>query len=952
MPLSGSRIKHYEILRQLGKGGMGEVWLAYDSVLDRQVAIKFLPEHLQTDVTARDRFIREAKAAAALDHPFICKIFETGESDGRAYIVMEYVEGCSLQEKMRETTLSTRDALQVAQEVADALEVAHAKGIIHRDLKPANIMCTPQGHSKVMDFGIAKRITPGEKAAATPQPADTTLAYDLGKLDLGLSKQIQATLTQSGATVEGTIMGTIDYMSPEQARGAPVDGRSDIFSLGVILYEMLSGKHPFSKTTPIQTLTSVIKDPPPSFNVKPKNINPVAHHIIKKCLAKNPADRYADIKEFSAEIKKAKDEIVGRLPFFLRGWWAAATGAVVLALVGLVVWRIVLPRTAETAPEPVSVLVADFVNQTNDPVFTGAVEQSIIIGLEEVSYINIYKREDARKKAAQLDPKAAGKLDAAVGQLVCQSEGIQTLIDGSIESKGGKGYLLKVRAIDPVTSKEVAAVETSVGKKIEVLNEAAVMTLSLCKKLGGGPIPSKESMTLETFTTSSLEAMNAYAKAQELYAQGKPDEAVKEYERTLEYDPNLGRAYSGLGALYYSRGDQKKAEEFYKKALQHTDRMKDREKWRTWGGYYLCTFNAASAIEQYGELVKRYPGDAAGHSMLAFAYFLARNMDKAYEEGESSLKLNPRHINTRYNFCWFALAAGEFERAAQETKVLIEANPKFEESYILAALAELTQGRASEAEKFYGRLEELGPSGKTLAGMGAADIALYEGRTAEAIKILEAGISFDVENDRKDIAALKAVMLGRIYGERGNKAQAVKYAERALGLSDAANILFCAGDINIGAGRLDKAAEMQAKFAKRIEPENQAYAKIMSGAIALARGEAVNAINIFKESQKHADSWLGRLFLGKAYLAAGAFAEAQAEFENCLARRGEATSVFFNDLPTFHHFPQVYYYLGLAQEGMSSAKAKESFAAFLKIKDKADAGDKMVEEARKRLDSR
>ncbi|MDP2913963.1 MAG: protein kinase [Candidatus Aminicenantes bacterium] len=930
MGLSGSRIRHYQILRQLGKGGMGEVWLAHDTVLDRQVAIKFLPENLQTDPLTRERFLREAKAAAALDHPFICKIFETGESGGRTYIVMEYMEGCNLQDKMKEAEISARDALQIALEVAEALEVAHAKGIVHRDLKPANIMCTPQGHAKVMDFGIAKRILPGPES-------------------------VQATLTQMEVTAQGTIIGTIDYMSPEQAKGAPVDGRSDIFSLGVILYEMLSGKHPFAKLTPIETLTSVLKDPVPSFVVKPKNINPVAHHIIKKCLAKKPEDRYANIKEFSAEVRKAKDEIVGRLPFFLRGWWAAATAAIVLVLAGLAIWRFVLgPKGPSSKPavEPVSVLLADVQNKTGDPIFDGVLEKVIGISLDGVPYISLYDTKQARQQAAFIKPNAGGRIDMETAQLLCRSAGINAVVSASIESiPSGGGFVVKMWALDPANAK-LAEVEQPIKTKNDFLKVADYLAVQLRDQLVKIPEESKETLIRETFTTTSLEAVKAYANAQELEAQGKPDEAIKEYLRTIDNDTSFGRAYSGLAAIYYNRGDQQKAEEYYLKALKNIDRMTDREKYRTRGGYYLCTFNFANAVEQYSALVKNFPNDSAGHSMLAFAYFLGRNTAKAYEEGGNALKLNPHHINTRYNFCWFALAAGQFERAGQEAKILIDSNPKFEESYILAALAEFTQGRTARAEEFFHQLEALGPSGKTLARTGLADLALYEGRTAEALSILEAGIPFDIENDRKDIAALKAVMLGQTFDALGKKDQAVKYADRAVQLSEQGNILFCAGEIYLHAGKEDKARELQAKLGKLIEPENQAYAKLLGGASSLARGDAVNAINLFKEAQKHADSWLGRLSLGKAYLQARAFAEAQAEFENCLKRRGEATSVFFNDLPSWSYFPQVYYYLGQAQEGIGSAGAKASYETFLKIKEKADAGDPMVEEARKRLNSR
>jgi len=949
MPLSGSRISHYQILRQLGKGGMGEVWLAHDSVLDRQVAIKFLPENIQADEAARGRFIREAKAAAALDHPFICKIYETGESGGQTFIVMEYVEGCSLRDRMGETALSTTEALQVAQEIADALEVAHAKGIIHRDLKPANIMCTPQGHAKVMDFGIAKRIVPGTPAISSPsQLAGPIPDFDIGRQDPAALKMIQATLTQAGATVEGMIMGTIDYMSPEQARGVPVDGRSDIFSLGVILYEMLSGKHPFSKTTPIETLTSVIKDPPPAFSVKPKNVNPVAHHIIKKCLAKNPDERYADIKEFSAEIKKAKDEIVGRLPFFLRGWWAAATGVVVFTLVGLVAWRYVLhPKPAvEAAPDPVSVLVVDFTNRTNDPVFAGAVEQSLIIGLEEVSYVNIYKREDARKKAGQLDPNAKGKLDAALGQLVCRSEGVQTLIDGSIEPKGSGGYALKIWATDPVSSKQVAAVEKSVGKKIDVMNAAANLSLSLCKKLGGGPVPSRQSLNLETFTTSSLEAMNAYAKAQELAKQGLNVESIQEYQKAIQADPKFGRAYSGLAVVYYNNQEREKAEEYHQMALAHIDSMNDREKYRTRGIWYLMTQNAPKAIEEFSSLVKLYPADFAGHANLALAYFFAREMAKAEEEGLAYLKIYPNNINGQYNMSWYAIGAGNFGRALEQAQKALDLNPKFEKAFICAALAELAQGQIETATEWYRKLEPISFWGSSLSSIGQADIALYEGRTNDAVKILERGIEADMKNDRKDLAAEKWIMLGQARLLSGQNGAALNSADRALALSRDVSIAFPAAEIYIQAGKTEKALSLAGELRGLLEPDPRAYASLIEGLAAQKAGRTAEAVKEFTDAQKIVDTWRGRLALAESYLAAKAFAEAHSELESCLRRRGEAASLFFNDIPSYRYFPRTYYDLARAQEGLKSPEAKATYETFLKIKEKCD-GDPLVKEARR-----
>jgi len=906
---------------------MGEVWLAHDSVLDRHVAIKFLPENIQSNAPAKERFLREAKAAAALDHPFICKIYETGESDGRTYIVMEYVEGRNLGQRMEEKALSPRHALQISLEVAEALEVAHAKGIVHRDLKPANIMCTPQGHAKVMDFGIAKRILPAPES-------------------------VSVTLTQTAMTQEGAILGTIDYMSPEQAKGIQVDGRSDIFSLGIILYEMLAGKHPFIKPTPVETLTAVLKDPVPSFVIKPKNINPAVHHIIKKCLAKNPADRYANAAEFTADLEKVRDEVSVRGWIFPRKWQAIAAATLAVLVVFLALWRFVFQPSGpsvKSAPEPVSVLVADFDNRTGETVFNGAVEQALILGLEDASFINIYKREDARKKAGQLDPNSGGKLDAKLGQLVCRSEGIPVLVEGSIENGRSGDYRIKVKAVDPVSSAVITEKEKNVSKKADVMNAAAALSLPLCEELGGKGYEAAGQRSVETFTTSSLEAMNAYAHAQELMKQGRRTEAIEEYQRAVKEDPNFGRAYSGLAVVYHNAGEIKKAAEYHQMAMARIDSMNDREKYRTRGIWYLMTKNHEKAIEEFSALVKQFPGDSAGRNNLAYAYYIARDMAKAVEQEIYFTKIYPKNINGQNNLSWFAIGAGDMTLALEQVKKTLELNPKFEKIYVCAALAEMAQGRNAEAEAWYKKLEPISGLGSSLAAIGLADLALYEGRLSDAVNFLKKGIEADVQNKTPDLAAEKWIALGQARLLQGQKNAALEAADRAVALSQEVNIAFPAAEIYVQAGIEDKARGLVKELGARLEPEPRAYAKIIEGRIARKKSRVNEAISAYTEAQKFVDTWFGRLFLAEVYLESKYFTEAHSELDICMKRRGEAASVFLIDIPSYRYFPCVYYYLGRAQEGLGSPAAAESYRKFLSIKEKGDGVDPLVEDARKRL---
>jgi len=924
----GDKIQHYELVRLLGKGGMGEVYLARDSFLDRNVALKFLPDELENDPRMRERFLREAKSAAALDHPFICKIYETGTHQGKGYIAMEYVEGVTLKDRMEQERVPLREAIRITLEIGEALENAHKAGIVHRDLKPANIMIGPQGHTKVMDFGLAKHILP---------------QGDLG----GMTK----TLTQQSITEHGAIAGTIAYMSPEQAKGSTIDGRSDIFSLGIILYEMIAGRNPFSKPSPIETLTSILRDAVPATHVTPKSVNPVLNPIVHKALAKNPEERYLKIDDFVADMAKAYREVSGGGGLFLRGWRAVAAGLLILALAGLAVWRFALkPQSSSSQPvmAPVSVLVVDFQNRANDPMFSGAVEQSIILGLEEAPFINIYRREDARKKASQLDPNSGGKLDSRLGQLVCRSEGIQYLIDGSIEQSEAGDFVLKVLLIDPVMSKTVLDVPKTVNKKIDVINAAAKLSVPISEKLGGKMSETAKRISVETFTTSSLEAMNAYAKAQELIKQGKRPEAMQEYERAIKEDPNFGRAYSGLAVAYHSSGELSKAESFHQMALAHIDSMNEREKYRTRGIWYLMTKNNQKAIEEFSELVKLFPADSAGHNNLAFAYFLARDMSKAVEEGLYYTKIYPANINGQINLSWYAIASGNFPMALDQVKRTLDLNPKFDKVFVCAALAELAQGRNAEAEAWYKKLEPISVAGASFAAAGLADLALYEGRTSVAARILEQGIDVDTQNKRTDMAAEKWIALGQTRVAQAQVKAALEAADRAIALIRETNSLYPAAEIYLWAGKDDKALALAKELSGRVEPEPQAYAKLLLGRFALKKGQVNEAINAYVEAQKFVDTWLGHLLLAEAYLEAGAFTEAHSELDVCLKRRGEAATLFLNDVPSYRYFPRVYYDLGRTQEGLKSPKAKESYQTFLDIKAK-DEGDPLVKDTRQRM---
>jgi tetratricopeptide (TPR) repeat protein/predicted Ser/Thr protein kinase len=910
----------YEILQLLGEGGMGSVFKARDTELDRLVAIKVIRPELAGRAEILQRFKQELILARKVTHRNVIRIFDLGQADGIKFITMEYVEGLDLKHhlKAQGRKLEPKEAAEIMRQVCLALEAAHAEGVIHRDLKPGNVMIEHTGRVLVMDFGIAR------------------------------------SMESTGMTQTGMMVGTPEYMSPEQAKGERLDPRSDLFTFGIIFYELLTGHSPYESETAIGTLMRRMQErakPPIELNAAlPRELS----DIVVRCLTIQRGERYQSATEILQDVNawlepespraKPPARVVKAARYYK--WAAAGLAALLLAVVGLFLFR---ERTAPRVPgsqKAVTVLVADFQNTTGDAVFDGSLEPMFTLALEGAAFVSTHRRSDAMRVANQIRPGAA-KLDEALARLVAGREGINVVVSGSI-GRSDSSYTVAVKAVDAITGRTIATEETRSANKDRVLATVGRLAAPVRKALGDATPESAQLAAAESFTTASLEAAQNYAQAQELRFGGKIQEALQKYMKAIELDPNFASAHYGVAALHQNLGQRGQAEKYYQLALSKIDRMSDREKYRVRGAYYLFVPNHQKAIEEFSSLVQQYPGDTAGLANLGMAYYFRRDMARALAEGRRALTNYPGNALIRNNVAHYALYAGEFEQAAKEAQAVIQASPTYLKAYLAQALAELAQGKLAEAAATYGRLEATGPVGASFAASGLADLALYQGQPAEAAALLEKSIEVDLAVANAAAAGRKYVMLAQARLALGQKAQALAAADRAVAASKDVSTLFPAARLYIEAGQEAKARALAAELGKRLEADPQAYAKLIEGEILLKRGSAAEAIRSFQEAQKLADTWIGRFDLGRAYLAASAFPEADSELELCLKRRGEATEAYLNELPTYHYVPSVYYYLGRAQEGLKSPGAAESYKTFLAVKEKA-THDPLVEEARRRL---
>jgi superkiller protein 3 len=452
----------------------------------------------------------------------------------------------------------------------------------------------------------------------------------------------------------------------------------------------------------------------------------------------------------------------------------------------------------------------------------------------------------------------------------------------------------------------------------------------------------------ETFTSASLEAAHEYVQAQELQYAGKSAEALDGYKKALKLDPQLGRAYAGLGAVTSSMGRRDEAVAYYKQALSLIDRMTDREKFRIRGGYYAAIGENDKASEQYEALVKQFPADSNALSNIAVVSASQRNMSRALELGRKASAIYPNNVLRRNNVALFAMYAGDFALAEKQAQEVLALKNDYVKAYMVMAMAQLGTGRPTEAEATWQRLQGVSAVGRDLALNGQADLAMYEGRLTDASKILEEALAKPSEGRTPLTTARFTATLAEVRELQGRGAEAIKLAEEALKQSNLPSIALFAGRVLIRAGKPERGDALAAELDQKLDQLSQMCAKLLAGEADLKRNAARAAIDNFNASQKILDTWLGRDGLGRAYLTANAFPEAQTEFDVCLTKKGEATTVLVDDIPTYRLFATTRYYIARVQEAQGSSAAGSSYKTFLSIKEKGDEQG-LVADARRRV---